>query len=666
MPPRVLAPLLYVWSSGLIGCLIFLLVGLIPQSPVTVALLAQLGWLALLGSVPTTLVLTAAFRTANQHEAILLISTVAVAVLASAIGWGHTDLLLSGPRWALLPHRDWLRAAADGALALLAAGGWLWLVIGFREEGPLNRAWWIAVTIASVAALTYIVARHRAYDDSMAQAVLPGGVLLAAVILLFAQQTGHQRSAVALALVLASIAVGSRFDADLVATGERETIAHSRAGALLTLYVMPQLASRPVWTGTSPECASPKPMLEPALVPIDPAKRRNVIVISVDALRKDLAGMRVEQGLVMPELSRLEPRGVSFVRATTTYPATLYAVGSAFTGLSPAELYLSPVLPDTIFTRSRSHVDRQFVVLPDVNWFRLPIVAELFTAGVETYFANDDAAATRMLIRQLKAARRDQATVMAWIHYYAPHDPYRAHPAFPFGRGRKNAYFSEVAFFDAQLGALMRYLVQSGWLEDTLVVFFSDHGEALGERSYYGHHVYVDAWMTDVPLILWHDSLPPSTPKVGVSVADIAPTILHFLGLPQPTDAPSKSLFALDLEARDRPSLSEAFPVRGQALFDGFRLPALDDATIRERLRSIRVTNKGYEPKGSIRSGDHRLIHHRSTDAYFATGEKGASVPSELVEELKEELQTWEREQLRRIRCRLRLNAESPASADPQ
>jgi arylsulfatase A-like enzyme len=235
-----------------------------------------------------------------------------------------------------------------------------------------------------------------------------------------------------------------------------------------------------------------------------------------------------------------------------------------------------------------------------------------------------------------------------------------------FGRGHKNAYLSEIHNFDRQLGLLMQYLRNDGWLEDTLVVFFSDHGEAMGENNYYGHHVYLNGWMIDVPLVLWHASLPPARPRVGVSLADVAPTILHFLGLPQPSDIAAQSLFTLNPDATNRATFSEAFPVRGEAMFDRFRMRELDDDAIRARLESIRTMSKGYEPKGAITRDDQRLIHHRGADltmVYERAGD-GRETPVTGEEErersklLRTELERWERDQLERIQCRLRVNAQ--------
>lgn len=445
-------------------------------------------------------------------------------------------------------------------------------------------------------------------------------------------------------------------------------IAHSRTGALLSLYVLPRFDTEERWSAVGLDCPSQRPVVDESPIGIEPDARRNVIIITVDALRKDAVGAVVRGQPVTPELTELSKLGVSFENATTTYPATLFAMGSAFTGLSPAEIYLALAMPESIFTRSRGRVDRQIVVLPDVSWFRLPIAEELLTPGIAAEFAETDARATELLIDRLREARDEDASVMAWIHYYSPHDPnpYQTDPPLLFGTGHKNSYLSEIANFDRQLRLLMQYLRDDDWLEDTLVVFFSDHGEAMGEHNYYGHHVYLNGWMVDVPLVLWHGSLAPGRPRVGASVADVAPTILHFLGLPQPPDTAARSLFTLNPEAADRATFSEAFPVRGDEMIDTFRMRALDDQAIRARLRSIRTASKGYEPKGAITRGDHRLIHHRGADltlVYERAADGGetpvtGAVGRERSEALRSELERWEREQLNRIRCRLRVNAQ--------
>jgi hypothetical protein len=131
-----------------------------------------------------------------------------------------------------------------------------------------------------------------------------------------------------------------------------------------------------------------------------------------------------------------------------------------------------------------------------------------------------------------------------------------------------------------------------------------------------------------------------------------------------PSDVAAQSLFTLDRHLADRPTFSEAFPVRGRELFETFRLSRFDDASIRARLRGIRVSSESYEPKGAITRGPYRLIHHRGSDttAFFDdhsgpdqnTGGDGSSRGAQ--QRLRSELDRWEQDQLRRIECRLQLS----------
>ena len=657
-------PVVAVWSFGYLGCLAFLLLGSRP--PASLAFLAQLAWLALIGSIPTALLLGSAIRVRMVPRAVPLAVGLAIGMLGFFIGWSHADFLLSGPHWAVHPHREAARAALALGFATLAASGWGWLVAGARAKHRARRVTWLVLTLIGIALSWITISRYRAYDYTTAQLIFPGGLLAGALIAFVGRDSvATSRLAIIIAAFSSLAAVGSRLSSGSVATGEREVLAHSRTGALVSLYILPRVDVSRTWSDSSIECPVPELYVDTTSLPMSADERRNVILISVDALRKDFVGEMHEGRPLAPRLSELTSRGVSFQNATTTYPATLFAIGSAFTGLTPAELYLSPAMPETIFTRVLGEVDQRFIVLPDVSWFRLPIVRDFLAPGVETKYAATDATATTMMMERLEAARDAGESVMAWIHYYAPHDPYRSHPSFPYGRGRKNAYRSEVAYFDAQVGTLLDYLEEAGWARDSLIVFFSDHGEALGEGGYYGHHVYLDGWMIDVPLVLWHARLRPARPTVGVSIADVAPTVMHFLGLPRPADLPAESLFVLESDSAARASFSEAFPVRGEALFESFRLPSLDDATIQERIRTIRTASKGYEPKGAITKPDARLIHHRSADvALLYRREKdntqSALRPRENAGELatlENELEQWESQQRRRIECRLRFSA---------
>ena len=99
------------------------------------------------------------------------------------------------------------------------------------------------------------------------------------------------------------------------------------------------------------------------------------------------------------------------------------------------------------------------------------------------------------------------------------------------------AYLACVAYMDALIGRLMRGLEKSGHADNTIVVFWSDHGWHLGEKSRYRKFTLWEE-SCKVPLII---KLPKGfNSKLGqvcervVSLLDIFPTLVNLCNLPNP------------------------------------------------------------------------------------------------------------------------------------
>jgi choline-sulfatase len=350
----------------------------------------------------------------------------------------------------------------------------------------------------------------------------------------------------------------------------------------------------------------------PSQLPTAEPQRRNVILISVDTLRKDALDMQVAGEAAAPELRALAARSVTFERAVTTYPATLFALGSALTGQSPSEVLFAPKPPANLFTQTRALFDEQWIALPSASWFRRPPVPELLTQVVTPTFWPSAEKATTWLLARLRAARGARHRTFAWIHYYEPHSSQVS------GRGRaarasaRASYAELVHTVDAQIGRLLSALDRLGYLRDSLIIVFSDHGEALGELDYYGHHVYLNDFATDVPLLLRAPGLAPQRSERQVSLSDIAPTVLEWVGAPLPA-GDARSLFATQQD--ERYVLSEAFPIRGSVLFDVARVAITTPQSLAERMELIRTAAIDYQPKVSLVSARYRLIVNRETGA---------------------------------------------------
>ena len=104
----------------------------------------------------------------------------------------------------------------------------------------------------------------------------------------------------------------------------------------------------------------------------------------------------------------------------------------------------------------------------------------------------------------------------------------------------RRAYYSTVTFMDAQLGKVLDALDRSGLQDNTIVVFWGDHGYQLGEHGEWAKITnFEDA--TRVPLLI---SLPHSvtnaqrdgqvqkTSDALVELLDVYPTLVEAAGLP--------------------------------------------------------------------------------------------------------------------------------------
>ncbi len=107
-------------------------------------------------------------------------------------------------------------------------------------------------------------------------------------------------------------------------------------------------------------------------------------------------------------------------------------------------------------------------------------------------------------------------------------------------------YYAKISFVDEQIGRVMEALDARGFLENTIVVLSSDHGEHLGD------HGMVYKWLMHesvvrVPLVFWEKE--PRHLSAGnrgelTSLIDLGPTFLDLAGIPVPTRLEGNSLRA--------------------------------------------------------------------------------------------------------------------------
>jgi arylsulfatase A-like enzyme len=101
----------------------------------------------------------------------------------------------------------------------------------------------------------------------------------------------------------------------------------------------------------------------------------------------------------------------------------------------------------------------------------------------------------------------------------------------------ESLYLAEVESVDERVGFLIEMLRFRGFLENTVIVFTSDHGEEFGNHGLYGHggfgrHLHFYEGLLRVPLIIVAPGLSAgSRVTEPVTLLDLMPTLEDLLGI---------------------------------------------------------------------------------------------------------------------------------------
>ena len=94
----------------------------------------------------------------------------------------------------------------------------------------------------------------------------------------------------------------------------------------------------------------------------------------------------------------------------------------------------------------------------------------------------------------------------------------------------KAAYYGLTSFMDNCVGRVLQALETSGQADNTLVIYISDHGEMLGDQGYWTKQVMYEQ-SAAVPMILAGPDIPKGhMVNSGVSLIDIAATVIDVTG----------------------------------------------------------------------------------------------------------------------------------------
>jgi arylsulfatase A-like enzyme len=389
--------------------------------------------------------------------------------------------------------------------------------------------------------------------------------------------------------------------------------------------------------------------------PRPPSATPNVLLISIDSLRRDHVGAYGYPRATTPTIDRLAAAGVVFRDAVSTTSWTLPAHAALLTGVHDSRhgatvptAALDESVP-TLAEAFRAHGYRT------VGFYSGPFLHPHFglARGFEEYLdctsyrlesakapasprlhasSHKDVTNPRISERFTRAVAADDGRpffffVHMWdVHYdLVPPPPYdrmfvnepsppevdrdfRHDPEFRPGMDPRAfaqvlaLYDGEIRYTDDTIGALLDELRSRAMLDNTIVVVVSDHGEEFLEHEGKGHRNTLFAEVLSVPLVFWAPGLlPPTSVEETVSLVDVAPTLAHLAGI------------------------GELAGVDGRPLFDDHGVPVRDSRVAISELRM----NADRPKLVAAQRYPHKVIRdlRSGTDSYYDL----ASDPRELT-----------------------------------
>jgi arylsulfatase A-like enzyme len=107
-----------------------------------------------------------------------------------------------------------------------------------------------------------------------------------------------------------------------------------------------------------------------------------------------------------------------------------------------------------------------------------------------------------------------------------------------------HAYLSCISYIDVQVGRVMEALEKSPYAENTIVVFWGDHGWHLGEKQRWSKSTLWEE-ATRAPLMIMVPGMTAVRVTTPVSFLDIYPTLVELAGLPAKSDLDGLSLLPI-------------------------------------------------------------------------------------------------------------------------
>ncbi len=310
----------------------------------------------------------------------------------------------------------------------------------------------------------------------------------------------------------------------------------------------------------------------------------NLVIITIDTLRADRLGCYGYGRATTPTIDRLASEGTLFKNTFSQRGLTWPSLTSIMTSLYPkTHGVLNNQVP----------LDGSYVtlaeILKNVGYKTGAFLANFYHSPNRGFDAKEggeigdlDKTVTQYALQWLGGIQPQNEKFFMWVHYKNPHDPYE--PPKPFTTffdstytglfdgsrpvldsiyvnkidlserdlAHLNAlYDAEIRSSDSYIEKVLEKLEKMGVLDNTLIVFSSDHGEEMYDHNhYFFHSCSMYEGVLHVPLIM---KLPGviSAGKVvenQIESIDIVPTVLQLLKVPLRDEFEGRSVISLLFE----------------------------------------------------------------------------------------------------------------------
>lgn len=346
-----------------------------------------------------------------------------------------------------------------------------------------------------------------------------------------------------------------------------------------------------------------------------------IFFVTVDTLRADHLGFHGYPRATSPNLDRLAGEGVMFEKAIAQWPKTTPSFASMFTGQYPQTTGMTH--------RAAKWLSGDYLTLAEMiqsaGYWTAAVVSnpmlstalgwdQGFEEYVQTWVTDEDLGSdperyrtvvNALRVNELAGPVLEEAKThersFVWLHYSDPHAPYILPPGYenPFledefdtdrtlvpkalkssekiGKEKRLGFYiaqydANILVADQLIGEILADIEAMGLLEDSLIIFTSDHGEGMGEHDYYFRHGALPYNSgSHVPLFFVFSDPDRRGRRVDlpVELLDLYPTLRDLLGDESEQMLEGKSLmpFLDDLGPRIDPgSFSYAFTEAGHPM----------------------------------------------------------------------------------------------------